>query len=63
MTKRDHVVWAGALEVEKRYGIRGFAFIDGQIDELSGRDLGGIEMWCKIGEALDQLNTPGKILH
>lgn len=64
MMTRDHVIWAGAIRVEEQFGEQGFDFIDHRIETLAqDRDIKGIEMWCKIGEALDRLASPSDLIH
>ncbi len=56
MITREHIVWAGALWVEKHYGERGPSFIAGRIGSMVLEDdIVGVEMWQKIAEAYDQL--------
>lgn len=55
---RDHVIWAGALWVEKHYGEEGYGFISKRIGSLVLEDdIVGVEMWQKIAAALEQLST------
>jgi hypothetical protein len=56
MMTREHVVWAGALWVEKHYGEQGPAFITQRIGSLVLEDdIVGVEMWQKIAERYEAL--------
>jgi len=56
MLTRDHVIWAGALLVEKRFGPEAPFYINQQIGSLVIKDdIVGVEMWQKIAAAYDQL--------
>lgn len=63
MTK-EHVVWAGAICVEKQYGDDGAVFIHARIGDLmDDNDIMGVEMWAKIGSAYDRLAGEGALIH
>jgi hypothetical protein len=56
MMTRDHVIWAGALWVEKHFGQEAPRFINQQIGSLVVKDdIVGVEMWQKIAAAYEQL--------
>lgn len=56
MMTREHVIWAGALWVEKHYGTAAPFFIEGRIGSLMLEDdIVGVEMWERIGAAYDRL--------
>jgi hypothetical protein len=64
MMTREHVVWAGALCVEKQYGEAGPSYILHRIGALIDEDdINGVEMWAKIGEAFDLLASPSSLTH
>lgn len=58
MMTREHVVWAGAIWVEKHYGDSGEQFIASRIGSLVLEDdIVGVEMWEKIGAAFSRLHA------
>jgi len=64
MMTREHVVWAGAIWVEKIYGNDGACFIHDRIDTLMhDDDINGVEMWAKIGTAYNRLGAPSSRIH
>lgn len=64
MMTREHVVWAGAIWVEKHYGDDGGQFIATRIGSLVLEDdIVGVEMWEKIAAAFVQLHPVSDAHH
>jgi len=64
MVTREHIVWAGALWVEKHYGEEGPGFIATRIGSLVLEDdIVGVEMWQRISAAFDKLADVGHGRH
>jgi hypothetical protein len=61
---REHVIWAGALQVEKQFGNDGCLFICDRVQAMREQDdINGAAMWMRIADAYGRLAPEVASLH